>query len=180
MTAGEPVGAKLAVQDIFTLSAVEHFVGDLPARQVTPHIAINGAVSKTGKVRKTAIDGRTLRHADYAVSLRCRKRIEEAFGWIKANAGLRKVKLRGRSRSRRCSPSRRPPTSLSPSQADRTAYRLTGEPSAWGEVPGSPADDPPTAPLPNNENLLRHDKPRILQKAAKANPDEVAINSSKE
>ena len=76
---------------------VEAFVGDLRARRVPPHIAINGAVSKTGKVRKIAIDGRTTRHAGYAISLRCRKRIEEAFGWIKARAGVRKVKLRGRS-----------------------------------------------------------------------------------
>ena len=65
---------------------------------MSPHVAINGAVSKTGKVRKSALDGRTTRHAGYAVSLRCRKRIEEVFGWIKAQAGLRKVKLRGRAK----------------------------------------------------------------------------------
>ena len=29
---------------------------------------------------------------------RCRKRIEEVFGWIKSSAGLAKVKLRGRDR----------------------------------------------------------------------------------
>ena len=75
---------------------VAAFVGDLRARTVTPHIAINGAVSKTGKVRMSLIDGRTTRHVGYAISERCRKRIEEAFGWIKAQAGLRKVKLRGR------------------------------------------------------------------------------------
>ena len=45
---------------------VTSFVGDLRARKVTPHIAVNGAVSKTGKIRKTAMDGRTLRHAGYA------------------------------------------------------------------------------------------------------------------
>jgi len=77
---------------------VEAFVHALRARRVSPHVAINGAVSKTGKVRKTALDGRTTRHPGYAISLRCRKRIEEAFGWIKAQAGLRKVKLRGRAR----------------------------------------------------------------------------------
>jgi transposase len=75
---------------------VESFVGDLRARQVTPHIAINGAVSKTGKARKTAIDGRTTRHPGYAVSQRCRKRIEEIFGWIKTQAGFAKVKVRSR------------------------------------------------------------------------------------
>lgn len=77
---------------------VQAFVGDLRVRRVSPHIAVNGAVSKTGKPRRTALDGRTTRHAGYAVSLRCRKRIEEVFGWIKAQAGLRKVKLRGRAK----------------------------------------------------------------------------------
>jgi hypothetical protein len=62
---------------------------------VTPHIAINGAVSKHGVVRKTAVDGRTTRHAGYAVSQILRKRIEEVFGWIKAQAGLDQVKVRG-------------------------------------------------------------------------------------
>lgn len=71
------------------------FVEDLRARQVTPHIAINGAVSKEGVVRKTAVDGRTTRHAGYGVSQIVRKRIEEAFGWIKAQAGLVQVKVRG-------------------------------------------------------------------------------------
>ena len=54
--------------------------------------------SKTGKRRKTAVDGRTTRHAGYDISQRCRKRIEEVFGWIKGSAGLAKVKLRGRDR----------------------------------------------------------------------------------
>jgi transposase len=71
------------------------FVEDLRAREVTPHIAINGAVSKHGVVRKTAVDNRTTRHLGYGISQRCRKRIEEVFGWIKAQAGLAKVKLRG-------------------------------------------------------------------------------------
>jgi transposase len=75
---------------------VEAFVGDLRARRVTPHIAINGAISKTGKVRKSAIDSRTTRHPGYAISQRCRKRIEEVFGWIKIQAGFAKVKLRSR------------------------------------------------------------------------------------
>jgi hypothetical protein len=75
---------------------------------VTPHVAVNGAVSKRGVVRRTAVDGRTTRHAGYAVSQIVRKRIEEVFGWIKAQAGLAKVKVRGCPK--RCSPSRSPPT----------------------------------------------------------------------
>jgi hypothetical protein len=51
-------------------------------------IAVNGSVSKTGKLRKTAIDRRTRRHPGYAISQVCRKRIEEVFGWIKAQAGF--------------------------------------------------------------------------------------------
>jgi transposase len=77
---------------------VTQFVHDLKGRSVTPHIAIDGHLSKTGKRRKTAVDGRTTRHSGYDISQRCRKRIEEVFGWIKNSAGLAKVKLRGRER----------------------------------------------------------------------------------
>ncbi|MDE2112503.1 MAG: IS5 family transposase [Alphaproteobacteria bacterium] len=77
---------------------VMQFVADLRSRSVTPHIAIDGHLSSTGVPRKTAIDGRTLRHIGYTISLRCRKRIEEIFGWAKSAAGLAKVKLRGRAR----------------------------------------------------------------------------------
>jgi len=71
------------------------FVEDLRGRKVTPHIAINGAVSKRGVARRTAVDGRTTRHAGYGISQICRKRIEEVFGWIKAQAGHAKLKVRG-------------------------------------------------------------------------------------
>jgi transposase len=75
---------------------VTDFVGDLRARSVTPHIAVNGTVSKLGVVRKTAIDEATRSSDGYAISQRCRKRIEEVFGWIKAAAGLASVKVRGK------------------------------------------------------------------------------------
>ena len=77
---------------------ITQFVHDLRDRSVTPHIAIDGHLSTTGKRRKTAVDGRTTRHTGYDISQRCRKRIEEVFGWIKSSAGLAKVKLRGRNR----------------------------------------------------------------------------------
>jgi IS5 family transposase len=77
---------------------VTPFVHALRERSVTPHIAIDGHLSKTGKRRKTAIDARTTRHDGYDVSQRCRKRIEEVFGWIKNSAGCAKIKLRGRAR----------------------------------------------------------------------------------
>lgn len=74
------------------------FVGDLRQMAVTPHIARNDAPTKTGKRRRSAVDARTTRHPGYAVSLRVRKRIEEAFGWAKTVAGLGRTKLRGTRR----------------------------------------------------------------------------------
>jgi IS5 family transposase len=67
----------------------QDFVAELREINVTPHVAQNT------KGRRSAIDGRTTRHPGYAISLRIRKRIEEAFGWAKAVAGLRKARHRG-------------------------------------------------------------------------------------
>jgi len=68
------------------------FVNELRSMRVTPHVAQNT------RGRRSAIDGRTTRHSGYGVSQRIRKRIEEAFGWIKIVAGQDKTKFRGRDR----------------------------------------------------------------------------------
>jgi transposase len=65
------------------------FIEELRTLNVRPHVAQN-----TSR-RRSAIDGRTTRHPGYGMSQRIRKRIEEAFGWVKTVAGLRKTKLRG-------------------------------------------------------------------------------------
>ena len=70
----------------------EDFVNELRSMNATPHVAQNA------NGRSSAIDGRTTRHAGYAVSQRIRKRIEEAFGWIKTIAGQERTKFRGRER----------------------------------------------------------------------------------
>jgi transposase len=70
----------------------EDFVNELRSMNVRPHVAQNA------NGRRSAIDRRTTRHAGYAHSQRIRKRIEEAFGWIKTVAGQRKTKFRGRER----------------------------------------------------------------------------------
>lgn len=75
---------------------VRAFIGDLRARRVTPHIAINGAVSKSGKPRKTSIDGRTTRHPGYAISLALPQARGGGLRLIKAQAGLAKVKVRSK------------------------------------------------------------------------------------
>jgi len=77
---------------------VAAFIEDLRGRKVTPHVAVQDRLTKTGKRRKTKIDGRTTRHPGYGVSQRCRKRIEEIFGWAKTQAGLSKTKFRGKRR----------------------------------------------------------------------------------
>lgn len=74
---------------------VASFIAALREREVTPHIAIDGHVRKTGTPRKTAIGKRTTRHPGYAVSQTIRKRIEEIFGWTKTTGGLAQVKVRG-------------------------------------------------------------------------------------
>ena len=56
---------------------------------ITPHVAQN-----TSKQR-SAIDVRTTRHPGYALSQRCRKKVEQPFGWMKTVGLLRKLRHRG-------------------------------------------------------------------------------------
>ncbi|HEV2358757.1 MAG TPA: IS5 family transposase [bacterium] len=65
------------------------FVAALRAMHVTPHIAQH----TTG--RRSAIDGRTTRHAGDEVSQRKRKLVEQSFGWMKTVGGLRTLRHRG-------------------------------------------------------------------------------------
>ena len=66
------------------------FVGECRNLQVVPHVAQN--LNRPGG---SAIDGRTTRHAGYAISQKKRKRIEECFGWLKTIALMRKLRHRG-------------------------------------------------------------------------------------
>lgn len=70
---------------------VREFVEDVRGEGVTPHIA--------AKEARGAIDRRTTRHATYAISQRCRKRVEEIFGWMKTIGGLRRTRYKGRART---------------------------------------------------------------------------------
>ena len=66
---------------------VPAFIDMLKRRGLKPHVA----AKTTGSV----MDGRTVRGKAYAMSLRRRKMIEEAFGWIKTVGGLRKTRHKG-------------------------------------------------------------------------------------
>jgi hypothetical protein len=67
-------------------------VPPLPAQEVAAH---RRAAARPTNDRRSAIDRRATRHPGYAVSQRIRKRVEEAFGWAKTEAGLRKMRHRG-------------------------------------------------------------------------------------
>jgi transposase len=77
---GATVGADKAYDQ-------EKFVAGLLARGIQPHVARK----KSG----SAVDGRTARGKGYAMSLRRRKMVEEAFGWIKTVGGFRKTRHKG-------------------------------------------------------------------------------------
>jgi transposase len=69
------------------------FVAGCRAMNVTPQVA-----QHTTR-RRSAIDGRTTRHAGYSVGQRIRKRVEEIFGWTKGIGGLRRTRFRGQDRT---------------------------------------------------------------------------------
>ena len=70
-------------------------VGALRAIKVRAHVTQNLAVSKTGKIRRSAIDARTTRHDGYGKSQSRRAMIECIFGWGKQHGTMRKTKHRG-------------------------------------------------------------------------------------
>jgi len=67
----------------------KQFVAEVRELSATPHVAQNN------QRRKSAIDGRTTRHAGYEISQQKRKRVEEIFGWMKTVGGMRKLRHRG-------------------------------------------------------------------------------------
>lgn len=64
----------------------KNFVEEARNLNATPHVA---------QKKHSALDGRTTRHAGYAVSQQKRKRVEEIFGWMKTVGGMRKLRHRG-------------------------------------------------------------------------------------
>jgi transposase len=77
---------------------VQGFAAGLRTLGATPHLAHHRYLTKTGRRRRSSIDGRTTRHLGYALSQRRRKLVEEAFAWIKTVAGQRKTSFRGLER----------------------------------------------------------------------------------
>jgi len=82
----------------------QDFVAEMRRLGVTPH------VSQNSKGRRSAIDGRTTRHAGYAVSVRVRKRIEEVLAGSKPSPDCARPVIAAPFGWAGCSPSPRQPT----------------------------------------------------------------------
>lgn len=60
-------GRRITVGEDEAYDTADH-VANLRAINVTPHVAQNNAVTKTGKTRNSAVDERTARHPGYGMS----------------------------------------------------------------------------------------------------------------
>lgn len=87
-------GGRITAGEDKAYDTAEH-VAKLRAFNVTAHVTQNNGVTKTGKRRRSAIDGRTTRHQGYGMSQTRRAMIECIFGWGKLHGTMRKTKHRG-------------------------------------------------------------------------------------
>jgi hypothetical protein len=87
-------GRRITVGEDKAYDSRDH-VSALRQMNVTPHVAQNDALTKTGRRRASAIDERTTRHVGYRVSQACRAMVECIFGWGKLHGTMRKTRHRG-------------------------------------------------------------------------------------
>lgn len=85
-----PVTTRHVTVGADKLYDTREWVAAVRRMRITPHVA--ASVHRRGG---SAIDGRTVRHAGDALSQRKRKRVEQAFGWMKTVGLLRKLRHRG-------------------------------------------------------------------------------------
>src|ERR671912_707513 len=91
---GRRRGRRITVGEDKAYDSRDH-VTALRRLNVTPHVAQNDALTKTGRRRTSAIDKRTTRHVGYRISQSCRAMVECIFGWGKQHGTMRKTKHRG-------------------------------------------------------------------------------------
>ena len=65
------------------------FIADLDDLHVAPHVAQNTSG------RRSAVPDEVAQTEGYSISLQCRKRIEQGFGWTKTIGSIRQVMVRG-------------------------------------------------------------------------------------
>ncbi|WP_130224869.1 hypothetical protein [Bradyrhizobium sp. Leo121] len=69
-----------------------YHVANLRAFTVAPYVTQNNGITKTGKSRWSAVDGRTTRHQGYGTPQSRRAMIECIFDWGKQHGTMRKTK----------------------------------------------------------------------------------------
>jgi transposase len=85
-----PLTARRITVGADKLFDTREWVAAVRSMRITPHVA------QYHRARgSSAIDGRTTRHAGYALSQRKRKLVEQAFGWMKTVGLFRKLRHRG-------------------------------------------------------------------------------------
>jgi hypothetical protein len=84
-----PPSARRRTLGADKLYDTREFVEGCRSLGITPHVAQNTSG------RSSNIDGRTTRHAGYALSQKHRKKVEEGFGWGKTVGLLHKLRHRG-------------------------------------------------------------------------------------
>jgi hypothetical protein len=87
-------GRRITVGEDKAYDTSDH-VAALREMNITPHVAQNDSLTKAGKHRSSAVDGRTTRHIGYSISQSCRAMSECIFGWGKQHGTMRKTKHRG-------------------------------------------------------------------------------------
>ena len=88
------VGHDITAGEDKAYDTADH-VTALRSMNVTPHVTQNNGITKTGKTRRSAIDGRTTRHEGYGMSQTRRAMIECIFGWGKQHGTMLKTEHRG-------------------------------------------------------------------------------------
>ena len=127
------------------------FVADVRGLGFTPHVAQNTAR------QRSAVDGRTTRHAGHAVSMRIRKRIEEPFGWMKTIGGGGKLRYRGRQRNLALVPHHRRRLQPDPHHRPRRPPRLNTTAAARhpGTSPLAAGNPPGPTSTPKGRRALK-------------------------
>ena len=87
-------GRRITVGEEKADDTADH-VAALRDLEVTPHVASNDAVTKTGTRRRSAMDGRTTRHPGYRMSQTRRAMVECIFGWASNTARCAEPSIAG-------------------------------------------------------------------------------------
>jgi len=90
-------GGRITVGEDKAYDTVD-YVANVRDAGVMPHVTQNNGETKTGRRRRSAIDGHTTRHPGYAMSQSRRAMIEYMFGSGKQHGTMRKSSLRGIAR----------------------------------------------------------------------------------